>query len=106
MTISTKRSSSSSGNVFRERSSRGQKAFFFCSVALVAMLAGRASALGPDIPSDYRMVYANVVMRHGQRSRLVKSATAEFGNNDGVAVRDKHGVGVGKSPLPCTVRVT
>lgn len=98
--MSTKGSNRSSlrrgGNVFRERSSRGQNAFFFCSVATVAMAAGRASALGPGIPSDYRMVYADVVMRHGQRSRLVKSVTAEFGNNDGVAVRDKAGVRVGK----------
>lgn len=97
--MSRKRSSSNE-SVFRERSSRGKQAFIFCSIALVAMVVGRASALGPDIPSDYRMVYANVVMRHGQRSRLVKSATAEFGNNDGVAVRDNQGLRGENPPLP------
>lgn len=53
---------------------------------LACVLVGASSAVDPGIPADYVVLHANVVMRHGQRSRLVKTTTQEFGDNDGVAV--------------------
>ena len=81
-------------NVAMEKRSRNKgfreakMAFFFRAVVGAVATFGLSSATDSGIPSDYTVVHANVVMRHGERSRLVKSTAAEFGNNDGVAVRE------------------
>lgn len=49
-------------------------------------LLGAASAIDPGLPTGYKVVHANVVARHGERSRLVKNTALEFGDNDGVVV--------------------
>lgn len=58
---------------------------------VLGLAACRSLAEDQGLPSDFTAVHANVVLRHGERSRLVKSTAAEFGVNDGVTVR--HGVG-------------
>lgn len=58
---------------------------------VLGLAACRSLAVDQGLPPDYTAVFANVVLRHGERSRLVKSTAAEFGVNDGVTVR--HGVG-------------
>lgn len=55
--------------------------------ALVVSLAlGAATAVVPTLPDGYSVVHAHVVMRHGQRTRLIKTPAQEFGQNDGVVV--------------------
>lgn len=54
-------------------------------------LLGAASAADPGLPDGYKVVHANVVLRHGERSRLVKTTASEFGDNDGVVVSSKSG---------------
>ncbi|CAN0253730.1 unnamed protein product [Pylaiella littoralis] len=49
-------------------------------------LLGAASAADPGLPDGYKVVHANVVLRHGERSRLVKTTASEFGDNDGVVL--------------------
>lgn len=56
-------------------------------VLLPVLLAGTASAFDPGLPDGLKVVHANVIMRHGERSRLPKSTALEFGDNAGVMVR-------------------
>ncbi|CAN0051693.1 unnamed protein product [Choristocarpus tenellus] len=42
-----------------------------------------------DLPDEWEVLHANVVFRHGARSRLVKTATSEFGQHAGVAVSEQ-----------------
>lgn len=71
---------------------RGRNASSVVMKALAACLVmGLSGAQEPEekditLPSDYEVIHANIVMRHGQRSRLVKSTAMEFGDNDGVTV--------------------
>lgn len=60
-----------------------------------SLALGVTRAIGPPLPSEYTVVHAHVVMRHGQRTRLIKTPAQEFGQNDGVVVRAQGGRTVG-----------
>lgn len=65
------------------RSSRGATAA--ASLLSLALLVGGASA--KDLPDGYRVLHANVILRHGERTRLVKTTgDGEFGVSDDVVV--------------------
>lgn len=59
-------------------------------LAVSALLsAGAAWAVehpNSTVPDEMLVVYAQVIFRHGQRSRLKKTLASEFGENAGVTV--------------------
>ncbi|CAN0053053.1 unnamed protein product [Scytosiphon promiscuus] len=57
-------------------------------VLLPLLLGGTVSAFDNGLPDGLKVVHANVIMRHGQRSRLAKSTAMEFGDNAGVMLTD------------------
>lgn len=74
----------------RHRSSGSGVAAAPVSLLALALMLGAASAIGPDLPAIYKVLHANVVFRHGERTRLVKTVggASEFGLNDDVVVSE------------------
>ena len=66
------------------RSTRGAPSGV-ASLLSLTLLVGAASA--KDLPDGFRVLHANVILRHGERTRLVRSAgDGEFGVSDDVVV--------------------
>lgn len=55
---------------------------------LVLLLGVASASHGPDLPTNFRVLHANVILRHGERTRLVKATggTDEFGVSENVVV--------------------
>eukprot|EP00903_Cladosiphon_okamuranus_P015188 g14041.t1 len=74
------------------RSSRGAPAACPSRAWLLplVLLVGAASAILKDLPDGYRVLHANVVLRHGERTRLLKTTgEGEFGISDDVVLTTK-----------------
>lgn len=74
------------GNASR-RSRGASAAASRASLLPLALLVGAACAIVKDLPDGYRVLHANVILRHGQRTRLLKTTgEGEFGVSDDVVV--------------------
>lgn len=74
--------------VKQRRGACGTLATATVSAVAMLVLASLTSAQVSDmsLPANLQVVHANIVFRHGERSRLVKTLASEFGVNAGVTV--------------------